>query len=101
MKYVLTLTTICCNLLFLFSQKYEDEFFLREVLYDAVVMVEYSFLIPQIGIKLAGGNLKNLAVTWLFVADNAIRFVRYERMKIAAAMQELFIRAPSLIHLMI
>ncbi|KAF5726168.1 hypothetical protein HS088_TW23G00909 [Tripterygium wilfordii] len=54
----------------------EDEVFLREVLYDAVIMAEYSFLDLQGGVELPSKHLKSLAVTWLLVADNAIRFAR-------------------------
>ncbi|XP_010648329.1 uncharacterized protein LOC104878980 isoform X2 [Vitis vinifera] len=54
----------------------EDEVLLRKVLYDAVIMEKYTFLNPQIGIQLFGNQLKNIVVTWLFVADNAILYVR-------------------------
>ncbi|KAM7274823.1 hypothetical protein ACFE04_016689 [Oxalis oulophora] len=54
----------------------EDDVLLREVLYDAVLTVNYSFFNPQGGALLPGNSLKNLAMTWLFVADNAIRFAR-------------------------
>ncbi|KAJ4833282.1 hypothetical protein Tsubulata_013212 [Turnera subulata] len=53
-----------------------DEVFLREILYDAVILAEYLMLDPQKGIGLNGETLKNLAVTWLFFADNAIRSAR-------------------------
>ncbi|KDP34113.1 hypothetical protein JCGZ_07684 [Jatropha curcas] len=54
----------------------EDEVFLRNILYDTAMTVDYSFLGPQKGIHLPDLCLKNLAITWLFVADNAIQFLR-------------------------
>ncbi|PON76697.1 SNF2 domain protein [Parasponia andersonii] len=54
----------------------KDMCLLQVILYDSVIMVDYSFLKPQIGIQSADERYKNLAVTWLLVADNAIRFVR-------------------------
>jgi hypothetical protein len=68
----------CMLLFFVFSQNPKDEVILREVLYDVVITMSYSFSIPQKGIEPPGVQLKNLSLTWLFVADNAIRFVRYE-----------------------
>lgn len=67
------------NLKFVSWQSAEDEVLLRKVLYDAVIMEKYTFLNPQIGIQLFGNQLKNIVVTWLFVADNAILYVRYEK----------------------
>ncbi|RVW52430.1 hypothetical protein CK203_072054 [Vitis vinifera] len=64
------------NLKFVSWQSAEDEVLLRKVLYDAVIMEKYTFLNPQIGIQLFGNQLKNIVVTWLFVADNAILYVR-------------------------
>ncbi|XP_062097702.1 uncharacterized protein LOC133803617 isoform X2 [Humulus lupulus] len=52
---------------------YKDQCLLQEVLYDSVIMVNYSFLKPQIGIQLPSERLKSLAITWLLVADNGIR----------------------------
>uniref|UniRef100_A0A803QTR2 Uncharacterized protein n=1 Tax=Cannabis sativa TaxID=3483 RepID=A0A803QTR2_CANSA len=56
--------------------KFKDQCLLQEILYDSVIMVNYSFLKPQIGIQLPSERLKSLAITWLLVADNAMRFVR-------------------------
>ncbi|OMO86586.1 hypothetical protein COLO4_21041 [Corchorus olitorius] len=53
-----------------------NEVLLREILYDAVMMMDHTFLSPPGGIPLPGKQLKNLALTWSFVADNAIRSVR-------------------------
>lgn len=67
----------------------KDEVILREVLYDVVITMSYSFSIPQKGIEPPGVQLKNLALTWLFVADNAIRFVREngDRTKVISYLQ--------------
>ncbi|XVE70940.1 hypothetical protein DITRI_Ditri10aG0110100 [Diplodiscus trichospermus] len=53
-----------------------NEVILREILYDAVIVMNHTFLSPQEGILLPGQQLKNLALTWSFVTDNAIRSVR-------------------------
>lgn len=60
------------------SQSSEDEVLLRNILYDGVIMMEFSFLNPQ----LPGNHLKNIAVRWLFVADHAIQSARYVKMMI-------------------
>ncbi|KAK8513647.1 hypothetical protein V6N13_002379 [Hibiscus sabdariffa] len=49
---------------------------LRETLYDAVIKMDHTFLSPQGGNLLPGKQLKDLALTWSFVADNAIRSMR-------------------------
>ncbi|KAL6985516.1 hypothetical protein U1Q18_018891 [Sarracenia purpurea var. burkii] len=54
----------------------EDEALLREVLYDVVILVDYSFLKSDIWTQLPGDYLKNFALTWLLVADNAVQFAR-------------------------
>ncbi|KAK4853590.1 hypothetical protein QYF36_011292 [Acer negundo] len=54
----------------------EDEVFLQEVLHDAVVTADYTFLTLQRGFHLPCKSLKNLAVRWVLVADNAIRSAR-------------------------
>ncbi|KAA8525177.1 hypothetical protein F0562_006959 [Nyssa sinensis] len=54
----------------------EDEVLLRKVLYDAVILVNYSFLNCGRWTQQPGNHLKNLALTWLLVADNVIQFVR-------------------------
>ncbi|OWM86579.1 uncharacterized protein LOC116189631 [Punica granatum] len=56
--------------------KFEDEVLLREVLYDAVITVEYPFISPQCGRKFCGKQLKSVAVTLLLVAASAIWFMR-------------------------
>ena len=59
-------------------QGHGNEVLLREILYDAVIMMDHTFLSPQGGILLPGQQLKNLALAWSFVADNATRSVRYD-----------------------
>ncbi|CAL0323689.1 unnamed protein product [Lupinus luteus] len=54
----------------------ENEVFLKDVLYNAVMMIEHSFINPQAGVSLYANSLKDLAVTWLFVADSAIQSAR-------------------------
>ncbi|CAL5359243.1 unnamed protein product [Camellia sinensis] len=54
----------------------EDEVLLREVLYDVVILVEYSFLKSQMWTQLPGDYFTKFAVTWLLVADNAVQFAR-------------------------
>ncbi|XP_059657081.1 uncharacterized protein LOC132303714 [Cornus florida] len=55
---------------------YDDEVLIRKVLYDAVILVEYSFLHSWRWTQLCGNQLENLALTWALVADSAIQFVR-------------------------
>ncbi|KAL5838610.1 hypothetical protein ACOSQ3_015779 [Xanthoceras sorbifolium] len=54
----------------------EDEAFLQEVLHDAVVTADYSFLTHQRGFHSPCKSLKNLAVRWVLVADKALRCAR-------------------------
>ncbi|XP_043704430.1 uncharacterized protein LOC122654418 [Telopea speciosissima] len=54
----------------------EDEAFLRGVLYDVVILVEYSFLNPENGIHLPADRMRTLAITRLIVAHEAIRVVK-------------------------
>ncbi|XP_010267020.1 PREDICTED: uncharacterized protein LOC104604409 [Nelumbo nucifera] len=54
----------------------EDESFLRRVLYDVVVLVEYSFLNTDSGIHLPAFRMKTLAVARLLVANEAIQGAR-------------------------
>lgn len=57
-------------------QSSEDEAFLREVLYDAVTLVDYSFLSPKMAVKQYDGHMKSLAITRLITAHEAIRGAR-------------------------
>ncbi|XP_028796092.1 uncharacterized protein LOC114751598 [Neltuma alba] len=43
----------------------ENEVLLKEVLFNAVMTVEYSFINPQAGISLCPKSLKDFALTWL------------------------------------
>lgn len=63
-------------------QKSKDECFLREVLYDSVIMADYSCFKSQQETLLPSDRLKNIAVAWLLIVDDAICFTRYikERM---------------------
>ncbi|EEF45807.1 hypothetical protein RCOM_0798260 [Ricinus communis] len=54
----------------------EDEVIVRKILYDTAMTMEFSCPGPDKGIKLLDERLKNLAITWLFVAENGIRFFR-------------------------
>lgn len=54
----------------------EDEAFLREVLYDAVTLVDYSFLSPKMAVEQYDGHMKSLAITRLIAAHEAIRGAR-------------------------
>ncbi|XP_028798510.1 uncharacterized protein LOC114753965 [Neltuma alba] len=54
----------------------ENEVLLKEVLFNAVMTVEYSFINPQAGISLCPKSLKDFALTWLFVTDFAIQSAR-------------------------
>ncbi|XP_010049173.2 uncharacterized protein LOC104437827, partial [Eucalyptus grandis] len=56
--------------------KFKDEIVLREVLYDALIMVNYPFLSPQNGRKLRDEVLKSSAVLLLLVAESAMQFIR-------------------------
>ena len=64
----------------LLLQNSRDEVLLREVLYDVAILVDYSFLKPEMWTQLPGDYFKNFALTWLLVADNAIQFIRYGKM---------------------
>ena len=54
----------------------EDEVVLRKILYDAVILADYSFLNPEREIKLPVERLHRLALTQLIVTHEAIEFLR-------------------------
>ncbi|XP_057968571.1 uncharacterized protein LOC131158036 [Malania oleifera] len=54
----------------------EDELLLRKILYDAVILVDYSFLKHQKTFQLPVERMKSLAMTRLIVAHEAIEFYR-------------------------
>ncbi|XP_050220183.1 uncharacterized protein LOC126670484 [Mercurialis annua] len=54
----------------------KDEVNLRQILYDLAIKINLFCLGPQKGIHLPDGRLKDLAIIWLFAADNGIRVLR-------------------------
>lgn len=58
------------------------------MLYDVVILVDYSYLKAQMWTQLPGDCLKSVALTWLLVVDNAVQFARYGK-TIDAKMQNL------------
>ncbi|XP_077210882.1 SNF2 domain protein [Tasmannia lanceolata] len=54
----------------------EDEILLREVLYDAVILVDYSFLYSETTTEHSNDQMKSLAMTRLIAAHEAIRVAR-------------------------
>ena len=67
----------------LLLQNSRDEVLLREVLYDVAILVDYSFLKPEMWTRLPGDYFKKFSLTWLLVADNAVQFIRYGKMIVA------------------
>ncbi|ESR64656.1 hypothetical protein KPL70_000952 [Citrus sinensis] len=53
-----------------------DEVLLRKVLYDAVILVEYSFLNPKRAAHLPDERIKSLSLTRLIAMQEAIEFSR-------------------------
>lgn len=60
-------------------QSSEDDVLLRNVLYDAVILVEYSFLSPERAINIPAEHMKSLAMARLIITYEAIKFCRYHR----------------------
>lgn len=58
-------------------QSSEDEVLLRKVLYDAVILVEYSFLNPERVINVPTEHMKCLAMARLIITHEAVEFFRY------------------------
>ncbi|KAG6718464.1 hypothetical protein I3842_04G151400 [Carya illinoinensis] len=54
----------------------EDEVLLRNVLYDAVILVEYSFLSPERAISIPAEHMKCLAMARLIITYEAIELFR-------------------------
>ncbi|XP_038880003.1 uncharacterized protein LOC120071696 [Benincasa hispida] len=54
----------------------EDEALLRKVLYDSLILVEYSFLKPEKAIDLPAEHVASLAVKRLILTHEAIEFYR-------------------------
>lgn len=64
-------------------QNPEYEIFLRKVLYDAVILVEYSFLNLERAARLPTKHVKTLTIARLMVTHQAIELFRYEYIKLA------------------
>ncbi|KAL2317899.1 hypothetical protein Fmac_031775 [Flemingia macrophylla] len=58
------------------TQGSENEVLLKEVLYNSVMTIEYSFINPQAEFSLYANSLKDVAITWLFVAELALQSAR-------------------------
>ncbi|BAT82528.1 hypothetical protein LR48_Vigan07g259000 [Vigna angularis] len=54
----------------------ENQVLLKEVLYNSVMMIDYSFINPQAEFSLYANSLKDVAITWLFVAELAVQSAR-------------------------
>nr|XP_009784144.1 PREDICTED: uncharacterized protein LOC104232597 [Nicotiana sylvestris] len=54
----------------------EDAVILQKLLYDAVILVDHSFLGSRRWFQLPESHFRNLALLWSLVADNAIQFAR-------------------------
>lgn len=72
----------------LLLQSSENEVLLRQMLYDVVILVDYTNLKPQMWTQLPGDCMEKIALTWLLVVDAAVQFARYGKM-IVAEMQSL------------
>ncbi|CAJ1972855.1 unnamed protein product [Sphenostylis stenocarpa] len=58
------------------TQASENQVLLKEVLYNSVMMIDYSFINPQGELSLYANSLKDVAITWLFVAELAVQSAR-------------------------
>ncbi|KAL9330712.1 hypothetical protein ACSQ67_000322 [Phaseolus vulgaris] len=54
----------------------ENQVLVKEVLYNSVMMIDYSFINPQAEFSLYANSLKDVAITWLFVAELAVQSAR-------------------------
>lgn len=54
----------------------EEESFLRKVMYDAVILVDYSFLNPISADELNDDHMKSLAMMWLISVHEAVQVAR-------------------------
>lgn len=54
-----------------------DEVLLRKLLYDAVILVDYSFLNPERTIDLPADQVRSLAMARLIVTHEAVEYFRY------------------------
>ncbi|XP_043810692.1 uncharacterized protein LOC122723221 [Manihot esculenta] len=54
----------------------EDESFLRRILYDAAILVEYSFLSPEKAVNITANHVRDLAVKRLIITHEALELFR-------------------------
>ncbi|XP_004287528.1 PREDICTED: uncharacterized protein LOC101312667 [Fragaria vesca subsp. vesca] len=54
----------------------EDEVLLRKVLYDVIILVEYSFLDPKKAIHITAEHMKIIAMRRLILAHEAVKYFR-------------------------
>ncbi|XP_050374591.1 uncharacterized protein LOC126792148 [Argentina anserina] len=54
----------------------DDEVLLRKVLYDAIILVEYSFLNPEKAIHISSEQMKIIAMRRLVLAHEAVEYFR-------------------------
>ncbi|XAR53421.1 hypothetical protein NMG60_11021966 [Bertholletia excelsa] len=57
---------------------YEDEIYLKKILYDAVILVDYSFLSPDKMVDLPAKRIKGLAIARVLVSHEATELFRRE-----------------------
>lgn len=58
-------------------QSSEDESFLRRILYDAAILVEYSFLSPEKAVNITANHVRDLAVKRLIITHEALELFRF------------------------
>lgn len=68
------LFTFCSQYLLL--QSSDDAVVLQKLLYDAVILVDHSFLSSGRWFQPSKSYFRNLVLLWSLVADNAIQFAR-------------------------
>ena len=61
----------------IFMQSSEDEALIRKVLYDAVILVDYSFLNPERTAYLPADRVRKLALAKLLVTHDGVLYFRY------------------------
>ena len=59
-----------------YMQSSEDEVLLRKVLYDVIILVEYSFLDPKKAIHITAEHMKIIAMRRLILAHEAVKYFR-------------------------
>lgn len=81
---------ICPHPVSSLMQNPEDVPLLQEVLSDAAVTADYSFITHQRRFNLPCKSIRSLALRWLLVAHNALESARYENTETVAAMYQLW-----------